>query len=54
MPIDQSIIHQLTDQNTVNTEYMRNARPNNEWPYNKCVDIGVIMLQMCLFVWGNI
>ncbi len=36
--------------NTVDTEYMRDARATNEWPYNKCVDIGVIMLQMCVFV----
>ncbi len=23
-------------------------RATNEWPYNKCVNIGVIMLQMCV------
>ncbi len=37
---------------------MRDARATNEWPHNKCVDIGVIMLQMCVcvfvFVWGNV
>ncbi len=35
---------------------MKDARATNEWPYNKCDDIGVIMLQMCVcvFVWGNV
>ncbi len=29
---------------------MRDARATNEWPYNKCVDIESIMLQMCVCV----
>ncbi len=38
----------------MDTEYLRDARATNEWPYNKCVDIGVLMLQMCVFVLGNV
>ena len=46
------MIQQLTEPSTMDTEYMRDAWATNEWPYNKCVDIGVIMLQMCVCLCG--
>ncbi len=42
------MIQQLTKNNVDKEYYMRDARANDEWPFNKCVDIRVIMLQRCV------
>ncbi len=33
--------------------YIRDVWVTNEWPYNKCVDTGAIMLQMCVWLCGE-